>query len=262
MVEKKHRDRWVGRQKYGFIRHIWGMSHKSIAVVTGAGRGIGRAIVRRLAQGGCSVLFTARTDSELQMLRQELESQYPKQKFSCAPFDLGKRDDAAACSAWIREVCGGGLDLLVHNAGEFLPGTLLDEPDGQLMSLLEVNVMSAYYLTRDLADLIKGSRGAHLFFLCSTASIKAYPAGGAYAVSKHALLGLARSLRQELMPAGVGVTAILPGPTYTSSWSGSGMPENRFMPAEDLAELIWTSWKVSPNAIVEELLVRPILGDI
>jgi len=249
-------------QKYGFISHIWGMSQNCIAIVTGAGRGIGRAIVQRLARGGCSVLFTARTNSELESLLQELQSQYPKQQFHCAPFDMGKREEVAQCADWIRKLAVGRIDLLVHNAGLFLPGSLLEEAEGQFLSLLEVNLLSAYYLTRDLADLIKSSRGAHLFFLCSTASIKAYPAGGAYAVSKHALLGLARSLRQELMPAGVVVTSILPGPTYTSSWSGSGLPEERFMRAEDVAELIWTSWKVSPGAVVEELLVRPILGDL
>lgn len=238
------------------------MSHKCIAVVTGAGRGIGRAVVHRLAQGGCSVLFTARTESELQSLLNELESQFPSQHFSCAPFDLGKREEAARCADWIRKEAGERLDLLVHNAGLFLPGPLLDEPDGQFLSLLEVNVLSAYYLTRGLTDLIKMSTGAQLFFMCSTASIKAYPAGGAYAVSKHALLGLARSLRQELMPYRVGVTAILPGPTYTSSWAESGFPEDRFMRPADIAELIWTSWKLGPGSIVEELLVRPILGDI
>lgn len=238
------------------------MSHKSIAVVTGAGRGIGRAIVHRLARGGCSVLFTARTDSELQSLRKELVALYPNQQFSCAPFDLSKRDEVGRCALWIRGEVGERLDLLVHNAGIFLPGPLLDEPEGQFLSLLEVNLLSAYYLTRDLSDLIKKSPGAHLFFMCSTASIKAYPAGGAYAVSKHAMLGLSRSLRQELMPFGVGVTSILPGPTYTSSWSASGWPEDRFMRAEDVAELIWTSWKVGHASVVEELLVRPILGDL
>jgi NAD(P)-dependent dehydrogenase (short-subunit alcohol dehydrogenase family) len=249
-------------QKYGFIHHIWGMSHKSIAVVTGAGRGIGRAVVLRLAQGGCSVLFTARTKSELDSLKLELELLYPQQHFACAPFDLGNRSDVARCTDWIRSEAGDRLDILVHNAGLFLPGSLLDEPDDQFLSILEVNVLSAYYLTRGLTELIKASRGAHLFFMCSTASIKAYPAGGAYAVSKHALLGLSRSLRQELMPFGVGVTSILPGPTYTSSWAGSGIPQDRFMRAEDIAELLWASWKVGATSVVEELLLRPILGDI
>ncbi len=238
------------------------MFHKSIAVVTGAGRGIGRAVVLRLAQGGCSVLFTARTSSELESLKVELDALYPHQHFACASFDLGIRGDVMRCADWIRKEAGDRLDILVHNAGIFLPGTLLDEPDDQFLSLLEVNVLSAYYLTRGLSELIRSSRGAHLFFMCSTASIKAYPAGGAYAVSKHALLGLSRSLRQELMPFGVGVTSILPGPTYTSSWAGSGIPQDRFMRAEDVAELLWASWKVGATSVVEELLLRPILGDI
>jgi NAD(P)-dependent dehydrogenase (short-subunit alcohol dehydrogenase family) len=238
------------------------MSEKRVAVVTGAGRGIGRAIVRRLAAGGCSVLFTARTAAELHSLLQELQSDFPDQFFACEPFDLGSRAGAGAFADWIRSNCGGCLHLLVHNAGLFLPGPLLTGPDDQLSTLLQVNVLSAHYLTMDLRDLITSTPGAHLFFLCSTASLQAYPAGGAYAVSKHALLGLARSLRLELRPRGVGVTAVLPGPTYTSSWAGSGLPGERFMKADEVAELIWSAWQVSPSSVVEELLVRPMMGDI
>jgi len=93
-------------------------------------------------------------------------------------------------------------------------------------------------------------------------SIKAYPNGGSYAISKFALLGFSKVLREELKPAGIRVTAILPGATKTASWEGTDLPDSRFMKPEDVAEAVFSAWSLSPHSVVEELLIRPQLGDI
>src|SRR5690606_11955336 len=80
-------------------------------------------------------------------------------------------------------------------------------------------------------------RSGHLFYMCSVASIHAYPRGVAYGAAKHGLLGLARAVREETREHGVRVTAVLPGATYTRSWAGSGLPEERIMPALATASL-------------------------
>jgi short-subunit dehydrogenase len=150
--------------------------------------------------------------------------------------------------------------VLVNNAGYFVPGSVLDEPSGTLESMIETNLYSAYYTTRGLSNQIK--TGGHIFNMCSIASIKAYPNGGSYAISKFALLGFSKVLREELKPAGVRVTAILPGATKTDSWAGSTLPDSRFMKPEDVAEAVFSAWSLSPHSVVEELLIRPQLGDI
>jgi NAD(P)-dependent dehydrogenase (short-subunit alcohol dehydrogenase family) len=89
-----------------------------------------------------------------------------------------------------------------------------------------------------------------------------YVNGGSYGIAKHALLGFNKTLREELKPHGIRVVALLPGATLTASWAGTDLPDERFMPPEDIAELAWTAWARSDRSVVEELRVRPMLGDL
>ncbi len=98
-----------------------------------------------------------------------------------------------------------------------------------------------------------------IFNMCSIASIMPY---GAYAVSKHALLGFSRVLREEVKDKGVRVTAVMPGATYTASWDGTDLPQERFMKAEDIAQSLWDIYQLSQQTVVEEIVLRPQLGDI
>ena len=102
----------------------------------------------------------------------------------------------------------------------------------------------------------------HIFNICSIASIQAYPNGGSYSISKFALLGMGKNLREELKPHGVKVTNILPGATYTDSWAASGLPPERFMTPQDVAAMVVCAANLSPAACVEEIIMRPQLGDI
>jgi len=98
--------------------------------------------------------------------------------------------------------------------------------------------------------------------MCSIASITAYAHGGSYSVSKFGMLGFSKSLREELKPHGIRVISVLPGATFTRSWEGADVPEERMMPAEDIAELVWTACSLGPRTVVEEIVVRPHLGDL
>ena len=102
-------------------------------------------------------------------------------------------------------------------------------------------------------------KSGHVFNICSIASIMPY---GAYAVSKHAMLGFSKVLREEVKEKGVRVTAILPGATYTASWEGSDLPVERFIKAEDIAQSLFDIYKLSEHTVVEEIILRPQLGDI
>jgi short-subunit dehydrogenase len=109
---------------------------------------------------------------------------------------------------------------------------------------------------------MKEIRRGHVFNMCSIASIKAYPNGGSYAISKFALLGFSKVLREELKEFNVRVTAVLPGATRTASWDGVDLPEDRFMRAEDVAETVFSAYSISERSVVEEIIIRPQLGDI
>jgi short-subunit dehydrogenase len=98
--------------------------------------------------------------------------------------------------------------------------------------------------------------------MCSIASLQAYANGASYSISKFALAGFSKNLREELKPHNIKVTAVYPGAVYTDSWSGSGVDPNRIMQSRDVAELIFTVSKLSPQACVEEIVLRPQLGDL
>lgn len=128
--------------------------------------------------------------------------------------------------------------------------------------MIHTNLYSAYDVTRGLVGGMIANGSGHIFNICSIASIKAYPTGGSYAISKHALYGFSRCLREELKDKGIRVTAVMPGATLTDSWAGAELPEDRFMKSEDVAELVYAAYSVSALSVVEDLVIRPQLGDI
>ena len=150
----------------------------------------------------------------------------------------------------------------MNNAGVFFPGQVINEEDGILEKLIETNLYSAYNMSRMLLPKMIEKKAGHIFNLCSVASLGAYSNGGSYSISKFALLGLSKALREELKEHSIKVTSLIPGATYTDSWSQSGLPESRFMKSEDIAKLVWDIYHLSECTVVEEILLRPILGDI
>ncbi|MDB5253309.1 MAG: short-chain dehydrogenase [Flaviaesturariibacter sp.] len=230
-------------------------------VITGASRGIGRAIAEIFAQHGSDLWLIARNEAGLLQTAEEIRTKFPSIRVETQAFDLGRREAAQQCGQWLSSGVDT-IDVLVNNAGTFVPGNVTDEPDGALETMLAVNLYSAYHLTRAVAPKMIAARTGHIFTMGSIAGLQAYPGGGAYSISKFALIGFTRNLRQELKPHGIKVTAILPGAVYTDSWNGSGVAEDRIMAPEDIAMLIYAASRLSPAATVEELLVRPQLGDL
>ena len=232
-------------------------------VVTGGTKGIGRAIVMRFLRAGWPVVTCARSAADLTQLQTDSLQQVPGAVLHMLAADLSERQD---CQRFTDFVLGlpGEVEVLVNNTGAFLPGRLQDEPaDGsQLRQMLAANLLSAYDVTLPLLPGLIERRQGHIFTICSTASLTAYPNGGSYGIAKHALYGLTRNLREELKEHDIRVTAVLPGATLTASWAGVDLPAERFIKPEDVAEAIFSAHSLSPHAVIEELLIRPQLGDI
>ncbi|MGA1666340.1 MAG: SDR family oxidoreductase [Bacteroidia bacterium] len=225
------------------------------AVVTGMSRGIGREITQQLLAQGWQVVGCSRRE------QQALEWSDESGRLHYVAADLATKD---GCDSFLGEVqrVVNRVDLLVHNAGAFVGDTLLDAPEGQLEGQIALHVYSAYRLSRGLFPLLKKSTRPNVFNLCSVASLRAYPGGASYCISKFALLGLTKMLRQEWMQEGIAVTAILPGAVYTDSWAGSPWPEERLMPASDVAAAVLHAYHSSPRTVLEEILMRPLKGDL
>lgn len=231
------------------------------AVITGASKGIGKAVAVKLALEGFNVALCARNSAALEETAAFIRQQRPEAQVLVMPVDMGDKQQVLGFAEKINATFTA-VDILVNNAGIFVPGALHQEAEGLLENLMAVNLYSAYHLTRQLLPAMISRRQGHIFNLCSTASHKAYPNGGAYSITKFALLGFSRNLREELKQHNVKVTAISPGPTLTASWEGFEAAPDRMMAPEDIANIIWASYTLAAQTVVEEILLRPILGDI
>lgn len=230
-------------------------------VVTGASRGIGLAVAKSFAAQGHNLYLTARHESTLEQTVASLKKAFPNILIKAKTADLGKKKEVLNFGEWLLNSVGE-IDVLVNNAGTFTPGNISDEADDALEIMLSVNLYSAYLLTRAVLPKMKKAKKGHIFTVCSIAGLTAYPGGGAYSISKFALVGFTKNLRHELKDWGIKVTAVIPGAVYTDSWIGSGVPKERIMEAEDLAAMIYAASQLSPQATVEEIIMRPQLGDL
>ena len=154
------------------------------------------------------------------------------------------------------------IDILINNAGSFLPGNISEEEDGVLEKMIETNLYSAYHITRGLLPKIIKQKRGHIFNICSIASLKAYKNGGSYSISKFALSGFSKNLRDEMKPHGIKVTGVYPGAAYTDSWAAAGVDAKRLMEANDIANMVFAASQLSPQACVEDIILRPQLGDL
>ncbi|MEO6315441.1 MAG: SDR family oxidoreductase [Chitinophagaceae bacterium] len=230
-------------------------------VITGATKGFGRAIAEIFAGNGHNLFICARNEVDVYKTMEAFLTKYPDIKIKAKAVDLSSTEQAAAFGDWLL-LNAGDIDVLVNNAGRFIPGSINNEETGSLEAMIQTNLYSAYYLTRKLLPAMMKRKSGHIFNICSIASLQAYANGGAYSISKFALHGFSKNLREELKPFNVKVTSVFPGAAYTDSWSGSGIDPKRIMEANDIAAMIFAASQLSPQACVEDIILRPQLGDL
>jgi short-subunit dehydrogenase len=230
-------------------------------VITGASRGLGFSMAEAFAAAGHDLFLTSRSELKMYHALESLMKRFPDQTIKAKPFDLGLKQEAIDFGNWILDMALVP-DILINNAGSFEPGQLIDEPDGQLENMMNVNFYSAYYLTRVLLPSMMKRKSGHIFNISSIAALQAYPNGGSYSISKFALTGFSKNLREELKPYSIKVTCIYPGAVYTDSWAASGVAPGRIMKASDIADTVVQISKLSPQAVVEDLIIRPLAGDL
>ena len=231
------------------------------AVITGATKGIGRAIAESLATEGYDIAVCSRHETDLKEMQEDFAKRFADVQLLTKVVDVSKKNEVLAFAQFIENEWHR-VDILVNNAGIFIPGSIHTEGVGELEKMIETNLYSAYHLTRALLPLMLPLKKGYIFNMCSTASTSAYTNGGSYSISKYALLGFSKNLRQEMKPHGIKVTAIMPGATWSDSWAGFEAPEERLMQARDIAEAVVSALRMSASAVVEEIVLRPQLGDL
>jgi len=236
-----------------------GVGGKSV-IITGASKGIGKAIAEIFAANGYNLFLCSRGEVVLYKTTEQLQTEFPAITVRAKPADMGKKEEVIAFANWCLSFAVP--DVVVNNAGIFHPGNVLDEPEGSLESHIETNLYSAYHLTRLLSPKMIERKLGHIFNICSIAALKAYKNGGAYSISKFAMNGFSMNLREEMKPHGIKVTTVHSGAALTDSWGDYDNTDKRIMEATDIAKMVYAATELSPQACVEEIIIRPQLGDL
>ena len=231
-----------------------------VALVTGATRGIGLAIARALAAESCNLILTARDESALALVSRELAS--AKIQILVHPCDVRDPHSVDALFRSARRQFRR-LDILINNAGIAHPNHPVEKlPFPIWKDVLETNLTGTFLVTQAALAIMK--RGGTIVNNLSIAATRVFPGSAAYSASKHGVLGLTNTLRQELRPRGIRVIALLAGATDTDIWTTlwPQAPRRKMMSPETVAEAVVQAILLPANATVETLEILPTLGTL
>jgi 3-oxoacyl-[acyl-carrier protein] reductase len=223
-----------------------------VAIVTGAGRGIGRSIAHALAHEGVRVCLAARSADELQQVLEEIET--AGGVASCLPTDVGREEEAVAL---VRNTVERfhRLDILVNNAGTGVFGPLAETSTDQWDAVMRVNARGPFILCREAIPHLQKQKNSYIVNVSSVVGVKGYENQSAYTASKHALMGMTKALAKEVRDLGIRVHAVCPGGVDTRL-VGSARPDldtSVLMRPEDIADAVLFLVTREGNAVIDEI---------
>lgn len=232
-----------------------------VVVITGASQGIGAAIAEVFAAEvpGVRLALVARSEKNLARVARACVDKGAKAEAFAA--DVG---DAAQVAAMAEAVLSRlkRVDVLINNAGSFRPAAFLDTSVADFDAMLYANLRSVFLVAKAFVPGMVARGRGDVFNMSSIAGLAPYPNAAAYTAAKFGVTGLSQVMRAELKDKGVRVCCVHPGATWSPSWSGSGVRKERIMPAQDVARAFLDVYRLSRRTVVEEIVLRPQLGDL
>jgi len=226
-----------------------------VAIVTGAGRGIGKAIALSLAQNGCKVALAARSEQELRVVS-DMMHEMPGEGF-VVPTDL---TDEAQVAALVAKIVGrwGRLDIVINNAGLGEFATFEQTTVEQFDRIMSVNARGTFLVCREAIPHLKQRDVSWVINIASVVGVKGYVNQAAYAASKHAVMGLTKVLARELQDDGVRVHAICPGGVHTEMVAAArpDLDTSVLMTPQEIADAVLFLVSQRGNAVIDELHLR------
>ena len=227
-----------------------------IAVITGASKGIGKAISIGLAKMGCQTNLIGRNIHDLEKVAQ-LITEDDNLKPRIYQLDI---TDSIASKDCIQEILTdfGRIDILVNNAGVYFNGTSDDIAEDDFVKMLATNLTAQYSILKEVVPVMKAQKSGYIFNVSSRAGKIGFAGSGGYSASKFGLVGLNESLYRELVPLGISVTALCPGwvNTKMASEAGSTLRGEEMIQPEDLFKTIEWLLSLSPGACVKEVVLE------
>lgn len=232
-----------------------------VILITGASQGIGAAIAKVFAKElkGVRLALVARNARNLAATaRACTKAGATVETFPC---DVADESAVAALHSAVAKRFGA-VDVLINNAGVFEAAPFVETKVADFDRIVAANLRSAFLVTQAFVPAMIAKKHGDVFFMSSIAGLGAYPNSAAYCAAKFGVTGLAAVLRAETRAHGVRVCCVHPGATWSPSWSSSGVAEERIMPAADVARAFYDVYRLGRNTVVEEIVLRPQLGDL
>lgn len=234
---------------------------RPVVLITGASQGIGAAIAKVFAAElrGVRLALVARSEKNLRTVAARCAKLGATAE--CFACDVS---DEAAVAAMVVAVTKrfGRVDVLINNAGKFAGASFMEMSVADFDAMIAANLRSVFLVSRAFVPAMAARGCGDVFNMSSIAGLQAYPGGAGYCAAKFGVTGLSKVMRAELREQGVRVCCVHPGATWSPSWSGSGVPSERMMPAEDVARAFFEVYRLSRRTVVEEIVLRPQRGDI
>jgi len=229
--------------------------NQQVAVITGAGRGIGASIATRLANLGATVVLAGRSRTALDTTARSIREQ--SREVDIVECDITLQSAVEALARHV-ESAFGRVDLLVNNAGiGGFSQPLHELPPDTWDQILNTNLRGAYYLIRAFAPRMIAAKSGHIINISSGAGKNPLPNGAAYAASKWGLNGLSYSVAEELRRFNIRVSVICPGSTHTSFSPHEGKDPWRMLQPDDIAHVVEMLVTQAPQSFVSEVIMRP-----
>jgi len=231
------------------------------AIITAATKGMGRAIAIAFAKEDINLAICARTMDDLLAFKNELFAINPNINVFTAVADCSIKEQVQQFAAAAEKELGF-ISIIVNSVGMYTYSSILDDKEDTFEKHVNTNLMPAYEMYRYFGKKMIAAKKGHLFTICSVASLNPIAEAGTYSVTKYALLGLSKIMRTEMQEHGVKVTAIIPGSTLTDSWKGMAVDKDKMVLPEDIASAVLTTLKMSPGANVDEIIIKPLYGQV
>ena len=231
------------------------MQTKKVALITGASRGIGKALAIGLAQLNYQTVLIGRNLKNLEEVASEIESAGGLKPRIFA-IDISRVEVVKTTLTKIL-LEFGRMDVLVNNAGVFFDGTTEIE-ETQFAKMLDINLTAHFVVVKQIVEVMKRQKSGYIFNIASRSGKVGFEGSGAYSASKFALVGFSESLYRELNPLGIRVTALCPGWVNTNMAVEAGTPlqPNEMIQPEDLFQTLKWLLNLSPGACVKEVILE------